>query len=107
MARTILRAGRIAGWVIIAGAVLGVVLYWAGVMSMAKTPGPGQSSEVTVDLEAETAAAEAARAAEAAAIADVEQAIREYLDAKRYAKLEAYCNAVLLETPYDSIAIRV
>ncbi|HRT87326.1 MAG TPA: tetratricopeptide repeat protein [Anaerohalosphaeraceae bacterium] len=106
MARTILRAGRIAGWVIIAGAVLGVVLYWAGVMSMAKTPGPGQSSEVTVDLEAETAAAEAARAAEAAAIADVEQAIREHFDAKRYAELEAYCSGVLVETPYDSAAIR-
>ena len=106
MARTILRAGRIAGWVIIAGAVLGVVLYWAGVMSMAKTPGPGQSSEVTVDLEAETAAAEAARAAEAAAIADVEKAIREHFDAKRYAELEAYCSGVLVETPYDSAAIR-
>ena len=44
--------------------------------------------------------------AEAAAIADVEQAIREHLDAKRYAELEAYCSGVLVETPYDSAAIR-
>ena len=44
--------------------------------------------------------------AEAAAIADVEKAIREHFDAKRYAELEAYCSGVLVETPYDSAAIR-
>ncbi len=101
MARTILRAGRIAGGVIIAVIILGVVLYWAGVMGVAKTPPPSQDGEIIVDAEAEAAAAKA----EADAIAAVEKAIREHMEAKRFAELEAYCNGVLAETVYPAAAL--
>jgi tetratricopeptide (TPR) repeat protein len=99
MARTILRAGRIAAGGIIAVAVLGVVLYWAGVISIAETSPARQTGEViVVDPEAGAAAAEAA-------IAAVEKVIREHLEAKRYGELEAYCNGVLAETPYAAAAV--
>ena len=99
MARSILRAGKIAGVIIITIAIAAVVLYWAGVITIAQTttPAPEPAAVVAPELD-ETASA-------APDIAAIEKTISQYTDSGRHEELEAFCNDILAQSPGSTAAL--
>ncbi len=97
MARSILRAGKIAGVIIVAIIVVAAVLYSAGVLSIA------QGDQAPAPIEPAGAPVETADARAAASLAET---VQKHMRAARYDAVEGLCNDAIARAPGTDEALR-
>lgn len=97
MARSILRAGKIAGVVIVAIIVVAVVLYSAGVLTFAQSDQP-ETPIVTSGAPAGTA--------DEFDPDVVEETVQKHMRDGQYDEVEGFCNDVIARAPGSDGALR-